>query len=227
MSELPDDVDEELWFWSEECGGRDYLFDSKWHTHPGRMSAYCPHNLTSPEYRISKYDLPEDLPTPTRYFVAGFLAGNLPPAPSDEGDPTEATFAEWQRAADRFAVEGRWVVEADLDEPWRRTEAQFAVDAASLARIGRAIEDQVQPIMVIVPTELADAAVEAWQRTRYTYAIERRHVAPERAASLANIGAAIEDSSEVGVTGLSVALDPRLIGEALQAVDENWDEGEP
>ncbi len=38
------DIDPELWFVlpRPRCrGGRDFLFDKHWLTHPGRMAAYC------------------------------------------------------------------------------------------------------------------------------------------------------------------------------------------
>ena len=114
---LPDDVDAELWFMSphERCGsGRDYLFDSHWHTHPGRMSAYCPHDPAWPDYRISLSELPDDLPTATRYWVRGFLAGNLPPGPDIDDEDNEdaentAEFREWKRRAEEFSRTGVWL----------------------------------------------------------------------------------------------------------------------
>jgi hypothetical protein len=110
---LPDDVDPEIWFWSARCGGRDYLFDAHWLTHPGRMAVFCPHDPKHPGYRISKSELPGDLPDATRYFVAGFLAGNLPHQPDD--DQSTPKMREWATAAERFAAEGQWYLDSEVD----------------------------------------------------------------------------------------------------------------
>lgn len=105
---LPDDIDRELWFASAKCGGeRDYLFDAKWHTWPGRMKAYCPHQPDRPDYRISVTELPEDLPVTTRYWVRGFMAGNLPQPVRDDDE----YMAQWHAAAERFASTGDWPIE--------------------------------------------------------------------------------------------------------------------
>ena len=53
---LPDDVDRALWFHGA-CGQVDYLVRDNSHTHPGRMSAYCPHRPDHPDYNISIYDI--------------------------------------------------------------------------------------------------------------------------------------------------------------------------
>ena len=114
---LPDDVDPELWFTSPHprCrGGRDYLFDKHWLTHPGRMAAYCPHDADWPDYRISLQELPEDLPPATRYWVRGFLAGNLPPAPVDSAKDSPEMQA-WCEAAKIFAETGEWTL-GDRDD---------------------------------------------------------------------------------------------------------------
>lgn len=109
---LPNDVDPELWFRSARCGGqRDFLFDAKWTTHPGRMKAYCPHSDWA-DYRISVYELPDDLPLATRYWVQGFMAGNLP-RPTRFWD--DRYMARWHAMAATFAGTGDWP--ADLAEP--------------------------------------------------------------------------------------------------------------
>jgi hypothetical protein len=70
------------------------------------MAAYCPHDPTWSDYRISLSELSSVLPVAARYWVAGFLAGNLPPAPVvDEDDPE---FVLWRRKAELFAREGWW-----------------------------------------------------------------------------------------------------------------------
>ena len=58
-------------------GARDYLLNNPWHTFPGRMSAWCATRQVS--FRVSKSELPADLPAATRYLVRGFLVGNVPP----------------------------------------------------------------------------------------------------------------------------------------------------
>ncbi|HEX2179537.1 MAG TPA: hypothetical protein VHL54_08490 [Actinomycetota bacterium] len=106
---LPEDVDPALSFFSERCGGNDFLYDSHWHTHPGRMSAYCPHSEQWPDYRISVYELPRDLPVTTRYWVEGFMAGNLPTPPEDFFDWEGGKFmAKWRPLAAQFVKTGYW-----------------------------------------------------------------------------------------------------------------------
>lgn len=116
---LPADVDPRLWFVSPHArcrGGRDYLFDKHWLTHPGRMAAYCPHDVEWPDYRISLGELPDDLPEATRYWVRGFLAGNLPPAPIEK-EPSSPELEAWTAAAEHFARTGEWsLVEAGENE---------------------------------------------------------------------------------------------------------------
>lgn len=65
-AELPEDMDATLSFFSERCHGEDYLYDSGWHTFPGRMSACCPHDSSFSDYRISAYELPRELSDATR-----------------------------------------------------------------------------------------------------------------------------------------------------------------
>src|SRR5688500_7910396 len=98
MTPLPAAGHPALSYYSERCGGDDYLFDKRWHTHPGRMAAYCPHDPKHPDYRISAYELPADLPDATRYWVAGFLAGNLP-APPDGVSERDELMERWARLA--------------------------------------------------------------------------------------------------------------------------------
>jgi hypothetical protein len=117
-STLPPDVDPEVWFTSPHArcrGGRDYLFDKHWLTHPGRMAAYCPHDREWPDYRISLSELPEELPAATRYWVAGFLAGNLPAAQVAEDDDSPE-MRRWTRNAAVFAGEGRWPLPGETDD---------------------------------------------------------------------------------------------------------------
>lgn len=114
VMDLPDDVDPALSFRSphKRCGGgEDYLFDKHWLTHPGRMAAYCPHDPEWPDYRISLAEMPTELPVATRYWVKGFLAGNLPAPPDAPEDSDE--FRQWERRAAVFSETGEW---ADLEE---------------------------------------------------------------------------------------------------------------
>ena len=81
---LPADIDPAIWFPCRKVPSSvDYLFDSRWPTWPGLMAAYCP--AEEQDYRISREELPEDLPEATRYWVKGFTAGNLPAQPDLPG----------------------------------------------------------------------------------------------------------------------------------------------
>jgi hypothetical protein len=114
---LPSDVDPEVWFTSSRAacrGSRDYLFDKHWLTNPGRIAAYCPHDEKWPDYRISLSELPEELPAATRYWVAGFLAGNLPAAPVAEDDSPE--MRRWSEKAVVFANEGCWPLPGEAED---------------------------------------------------------------------------------------------------------------
>jgi hypothetical protein len=111
-AEIPDDVNPNLAFFSKRCQGDDYLFDSGWLTFSGRMSAFCPHDPDSPDYRVSKYELPEELPEATRYWVEGFLTGNLPLPPDaawdDEDNEQSALMRRWRMLASQFRRIGWW-----------------------------------------------------------------------------------------------------------------------
>lgn len=133
-SVLPDDVDPELWFPSAQCGGeRDYLFDAKWHTHPGRMKAYCPHRPDWPDYRISVYELPTDLPTATRYWVEGFMAGNLPEPRRHLNDEY---MTRWHEAAATFAQTGHWPPELSEEPSLIQRFLDWRGEASILERLG-------------------------------------------------------------------------------------------
>jgi hypothetical protein len=104
--DLPADIDPELWFpCAEHPGERDYLWDARWHTHVGRMAAYCPTRGVS--FRVSYDGMPQPLPTATRYWVAGFLAGNLPAAPGEYGEDSPAMRA-WTASAEEYFRTGQW-----------------------------------------------------------------------------------------------------------------------
>ncbi|HET7018063.1 MAG TPA: arginase family protein [Streptosporangiaceae bacterium] len=107
--EVPDDdvpvpADERLWF-EAACGGRDFIVGNG-HTFPGRLAAWCPHDRVG--YSVSLAEMGV-MPMETRYFVAGFLAGNEPEHPADEqGDSDEADIRAWQSALRRFRRTGSW-----------------------------------------------------------------------------------------------------------------------
>lgn len=98
-------------------GRRDYLYDSGWHTFPGRMAVWCPHDPAHASYRISIDELPDDLPDATRWWVRGFLAGNVPEPPVELVDPAadKEKLARWFEVAKRFSEVGKWPSEDDLD----------------------------------------------------------------------------------------------------------------
>jgi len=83
--------------------GRDYLLHNPWQTFPGRMSAWCATRQVS--FRVSKSELPTDLPAATRYWVQGFLVGNVPRQPATD-DFDGPAVAAWQAKADRFLATG-------------------------------------------------------------------------------------------------------------------------
>ena len=95
-------VDERLWF-DASCGGRDFLVGNA-HTFTGRMTAWCPRKGVT--YNVSRSEL-ETMAEETRYFVAGFLAGNEPRYPDDDGTG-EADLTAWAAATARFRRTGLW-----------------------------------------------------------------------------------------------------------------------
>lgn len=106
MNLLPDEVDPELWFaCRHHPGARDYLLNEPWQTFPGRMSAWCAERGIG--FRVSKSELPDELPTATRYWVEGFLTGNVPRQPDDD-DWEGPAVLEWQANAVRFLATGYW-----------------------------------------------------------------------------------------------------------------------
>jgi hypothetical protein len=98
-------IDERLWF-EASCGGRDFLIGNG-HTFTGRMAAWCPQKGVA--YNVSLSEL-ETMAEETRYFVAGFLAGNEPRYPDDgDGDMDgEADMTAWAAATARFRRTGLW-----------------------------------------------------------------------------------------------------------------------
>lgn len=107
---LPDGIDPEVWFdCANHPGHRDYLLDEPWQTFPGRMHAWCQTRRVS--FRVSKSELPDDLPLATRYWVRGFLTGNVPRQPDDDFHSPAMT--EWRRHADLFLTTGVWQPDFD------------------------------------------------------------------------------------------------------------------
>lgn len=96
-----------LWF-EAPCGGRDLLAGNGG-TYPGRMAAWCPDRQVS--YNVSLAEMGQ-MSQQSRYYVAGFLAGNQPgppspPDPDDDIDPGDLT--AWQAAVGRFRRTGLWL----------------------------------------------------------------------------------------------------------------------
>jgi hypothetical protein len=112
---LPDDVDPELWFAClHDEHGRDYLLDTAWHTFPGRMPAWC--SVLQVGFRVSRSEIPPGVPAATRYWIRGFLAGNVPRQPDSDDD--SPAMVEWTRSAERFLATGEWpAVTRDELEP--------------------------------------------------------------------------------------------------------------
>ncbi|GIH10572.1 hypothetical protein Rhe02_86390 [Rhizocola hellebori] len=97
-------VDERLWF-DAPCGKRDFLVGSG-NTFVGRMAAWCPHQAVS--YNVSRSEMGA-MSEESRYFVAGFLAGNAPGYAVDaDGEIDDADLAAWRAATDRFRRTGFW-----------------------------------------------------------------------------------------------------------------------
>lgn len=99
-------LDDRLWF-EAPCGGRDLLAGTSGHTYPGRMSAWCPHKQVG--YNVSLSEMGE-MSEQSRYFVAGFLAGNEPGPPDDADHEIEPDdLAAWLAATARFRRTGLWL----------------------------------------------------------------------------------------------------------------------
>ena len=94
-----------LWF-EAPCGGRDLLAGNGG-TYRGRMQAWCPEKQVS--YNVSLAEMGQ-MSQEARYWVAGFLAGNLPgpPPPDLDADPDPGDLAAWRAATGRFRRTGLW-----------------------------------------------------------------------------------------------------------------------
>lgn len=108
------------------------------------------------------------------------------------------------------------------DSPLR---ARWLQDEGVLGQLGAALAEQPTVVEVRIPRLLADAAVQAWQRSDDDdfdlngETCEQR-VVRHRAGALALIGAAIEDRGRVDSTDIVVLLDSWFVGDALNAADD-------
>lgn len=107
------------------------------------------------------------------------------------------------------------------DEDYTR----WALDGDVLAQIGRSLMAQQLEVQVLVPRQLADAAVAAWQREDSESGLgeesEKQRATRRRGASLALIGSSLEEKGWVDGDDVVVKLDAWFIGAALDAADED------
>jgi hypothetical protein len=212
---LPDGVDAELWF---ECchhqGARDYLLSTAWHTFPGRMSAWC--SVRRIGFRVSKCDLPADLPTATRYWVQGFLTGNLPRQPDADDDDSPAIVV-WKAHAERFLATGMWPPAIGTEQ-----QRQWWADAQVLGQLGEVLADVPVPLVKVhLPSGLADEAAAAWVRgddgEPPAYETAEQRVDRQRAADLARIGLAIETQGRRDGDSVEIDLSADILMAAIRA----------
>jgi hypothetical protein len=113
----PENARTRYWYFEVACGDYDYLYDAGWATFPGRMAAYCPHRLVM--FRISRYELPPELPERTQAWVAGFLAGSVPRPPDvawdADGKEQLDVLQKWDAIAEQYRRTGWWPDAKDLD----------------------------------------------------------------------------------------------------------------
>jgi hypothetical protein len=132
----PDAPTGRFWFYSYPCDDYDYLYDPGWTTYPGRMAAYCPHRSVA--WRVSRHELPPDLPERTLAWVTGYLAGSVPRPPDiardDEGDERPEVMRRWNAVAEQFRRTGWWPAAEDADSYFQgdrdlpKAPAQFDPD---------------------------------------------------------------------------------------------------
>jgi len=213
---LPGDVDPELWF---ECRhhawGRDYLLHNPWHTFPGRMSAWCATRQVS--FRVSKSELPNDLPAATRYWVQGFLVGNVPRQPATD-DIDGPAVAAWQAKADRFLATGSW--QPHLGSKQQR---QWWEDAQVLTELGRTVAGTAMPLVEVrIPRNLAEQAVAAWSRDDEAPDADEspeQRVYRHRAGVLALIGLSIRERGTNVADDVVIDLAADLVAAAVDAAE--------
>lgn len=103
---------------------------------------------------------------------------------------------------------------------------QWRKDERLLANIGAVLFGQETAVEVRLPRELADAAVEAWQRDEEDVGLDlsdescEDHIVRHRAGTLGLIGAAVEDRGHLEGHVVVVKLDAWFIGDALNAADD-------
>ena len=109
------------------------------------------------------------------------------------------------------------------ERDWREL---YRDEAVTLGRIGEVLVRADMPkVEVRLPRELAEAAVEAWERdddvsdTGPAETCEER-VARSRAASLSLIGLSITERGRWNGDEVVVALSPIFIGNAVEAADD-------
>ena len=214
---LPGDADPELWF---ECrhhaGGRDYLLHNPWQTFPGRMPAWCATRQVS--FRVSKSELPKDLPAATRYWVQGFLVANVPRQPTTD-DIYGPGLAAWQAKADRFLATGSWPPLLGSEQ-----QRQWWEDAQVLAELGRTLAGTAMPaVEVRIPRHLAEQALAAWRRdddAPDADESQEQRVCRLLAGVLALIGLSIRERGTNIADDVVVDLAADLVAAAVDAAEE-------
>lgn len=98
-TQLPEDVDARLWIRTTGCPEQDYIFGNP-HTFPGRMEAYCPHQRR--DFSVSKNEVTDASPE-ARLWIDGFLRGNQPKPPEEEG-----LLPVWRSLVEIFHRTGVW-----------------------------------------------------------------------------------------------------------------------
>ena len=179
------------------------------------MSAWCMSRGVG--FRVSKGELPADLPLATRYWVEGFLVGNLPRQPDVEED--SPAMAAWQAKAEHFLATGSWppLMATEVHQRWWE-------DSQVLSEIGRELAATPMPaVEVSVPKHLAETAVAAWQRGDGSSPFDEtgeQRTHRRRAADLALIGCVIEKRGRSRAATVAVDLSADLIAAAIGAAED-------
>jgi len=109
MSEVPKDLDRNLWVILPGCCDRKHYLGYNPHTFHGRMKAWCP--KLGRWTNISKREI-ERCSEQAKYWIIGYLSGNEPDAPrSAEGDylPDDSDAMKlWRVSINLFAETGYW-----------------------------------------------------------------------------------------------------------------------
>jgi hypothetical protein len=102
-------------------------------------------------------------------------------------------------------------------------QARYAIDAASLASIGKHLSALALPaVSVRLPLALADLATTAWNRDELEATeaeTAKQRAVRHQAGALALIGLSIVERGRVDGEFVDVDLDPGLVGDALRAAD--------